>query len=108
MEIQAGDVVHASPAISGASLFVGKLGPFFSMRWMRTGSREMAFQDRRRPVKSSIKPPIQASPVRCRGTVYFGLPRFHFYALDLIQESRKWCFPATKALGYRFGGNPGR
>ena len=90
-KFQTGDVVHASPAISGGTLFVGSWDSYFYALDTATGKEKWRFKT---GIDEDIHNQVgtQSSAAVADGIVYFGRRDSNFYALDAATGEKKWSF----------------
>ena len=91
VEVQTGDVVHASPAIADGTVFVGSWDSYFYALDAKTGKRSGASRPAKIPT-SHNQVGIQSSAVVADGVVYFGCRDSNLYALDARTGDKKWVF----------------
>src|SRR5207302_8267614 len=80
-KFKTGDVVHASPAISGGILFVGSWDSYFYALDAGSGRQVWRFKTGEYPVIHN-QVGIQSSAAVADGVVYFGCRDSKFYAVD--------------------------
>jgi len=86
-----GDVVHASPAISDGTLFIGSWDSYFYALDAATGKQKWRFKTGEdHTIYNQVG--IQGSAAVMDGVVYFGCRDSNFYALDAATGEKKWAF----------------
>ncbi|MGC2626537.1 MAG: PQQ-binding-like beta-propeller repeat protein [Candidatus Udaeobacter sp.] len=88
---QAGDVVHASPALADGVLFFGSWDSYFYAVDVTTGKEKWRFHGGEDPTMHN-QVGFQSSPAVVNGTVYTGCRDSNLYALDAATGKEKWRF----------------
>jgi len=91
-KFKTGDVVHASPAISGGILFVGSWDSYFYALDAGSGREVWRFKTGEDPVIHN-QVGIQSSVAVADGVVYFGCRDSKFYAVDAATGKERWSYP---------------
>jgi len=90
-KFQAGNVVHASPAIANGILFIGSWDSYFYALDASTGKEKWRFKTGEDPeIYNQVG--IQSSAAVMDGVVYFGCRDSNFYALDAATGQKIWAF----------------
>jgi len=90
-KFRTGDVVHASPAISDDTLFIGSWDSYFYALDARTGKEKWRFKTGEdQDIHNQVG--IQSSAAVAADVVYFGCRDSNFYAIDARTGQQKWNF----------------
>ena len=90
-KFKTGDVVHASPAISGGVMFVGSWDSYFYALDAGSGKELWRFKTGDDPVIHN-QVGIQSSAAVADGVVYFGCRDSKFYAVDAATGKERWSY----------------
>jgi len=91
MEVQTGDVVHASPAISDGKLYIGSWDSYFYALDAATGQEIWRFKTGEdHDIHNQVG--IQSSATVADGLVVFGCRDSNLYALDAATGKQRWLF----------------
>ncbi len=89
-KFRTGDVVHASPAISDRTVFIGSWDSYYALD-AASGKEKWRFKTGEdHDIYNQVG--IQSSAAVMDGVVYFGCRDSNFYALDAATGQKKWAF----------------
>jgi outer membrane protein assembly factor BamB len=90
------DVVHASPAVVGGTVYIGSWDSYLYAIDAVTGQLRWSFKTGEDPVIHN-QVGFQSSPAVVDGTVYVGCRDAHVYAVDAATGKKKWDYPTSKS-----------